>query len=139
MDALVSTSWLAARLGHTDLRVLDCTVLLTPQAPGGYAVGSGRAAWEKAQLPNSAFADLAADLSDPHSPLRFTSPPPERFAEAIGALGVGDRNRVVQDEGVSGGGDAAAVRDDTLAAADHVGERGVQPLQRPVAVGGDVN
>ena len=95
MDALVSTSWLAAQLGQADLRVLDCTVLLAPQPTGGYAVESGRAAWEKAHIPGSAFADLAGDLSDPHSPLRFTLPTPERFAKAMGALGVGDGHRVV--------------------------------------------
>ena len=95
MDALVSTSWLASQLGQADLRVLDCTVLLAPQPAGGYRVESGRAAWEQAHIPGSAFADLAADLSDPQSPLRFTMPTPERFAQAMGALGVGDTNRVV--------------------------------------------
>jgi thiosulfate/3-mercaptopyruvate sulfurtransferase len=95
MDALVSTSWLADQLGHADLRILDCTVLLAPQPAGGYAVESGRAAWERAHIPGSAFVDLPADLSDPHSPLRFTLPTPERFAAAMGALGVGDGHRVV--------------------------------------------
>ena len=95
MDALVSTSWLASQLGAADLRVLDCTVLLAPQPGGGYAVESGRAAWEGAHIPGSAFADLVGDLSDPHSPLRFTVPTPARFAEAMGALGVGDGHRVV--------------------------------------------
>lgn len=96
MDALVSASWLAAQLGEGDLRVLDCTVLLTPQPGGGsYSVESGRAAWATSHIPGSAFADIAGDLSDPDSPLRFTLPSPERFAEAMGALGVGDGNRVV--------------------------------------------
>jgi thiosulfate/3-mercaptopyruvate sulfurtransferase len=95
MDALVSTSWLASQLGQDDLRVLDCTVLLAPQPTGGYAVESGRAAWETAHIPSSAFADLAGDLSDPDSSLRFTLPSPERFAEAMSSLGVGDGNRVV--------------------------------------------
>ena len=95
MDALVSTSWLASQLRHADLRVLDCTVLLTPQPTGGYAVERGRTAWEWAHIPGSAYADLVGDLSDPRSPLRFTMPTPERFAQAMGALGVGDEHRVV--------------------------------------------
>ena len=95
MDPLVSTAWLDSHLGQPDLRVLDCTVLLKPQPAGGYGVESGRAAWERSHLPDSAFADLVVDLSDPHSPLRFTLPTPERFAQAMGALGVGDGNRVV--------------------------------------------
>jgi thiosulfate/3-mercaptopyruvate sulfurtransferase len=95
MDALVSTEWLAGELGRPDLRVLDCTVLLTPQPGGGYAVESGRAHWEKGHIPGSAFADLAGALSDPDSPLRFTLPTAERFADAMGRLGVGDEHRVV--------------------------------------------
>lgn len=94
MDALVSTSWLADQLDAPDLRILDCTVLLTPR-PGGYAVESGRPAWERAHIPGSRYADLAGDLSDPESPLRFTLPSAERFAAAMGALGVGDGHRVV--------------------------------------------
>ncbi len=132
MDALVSTSWLASQLGQADLRVLDCTVLLAPQPGGGYAVESGRAAWEQAHIPGSAFADLAGDLSDPESPLRFTMPTPERFAQAMGALGVGDANRVVlYDSRVNMwaarvwwmlrafGFDSAAVLDGGLAGVDH--------------------
>jgi thiosulfate/3-mercaptopyruvate sulfurtransferase len=99
MDALVSTSWLASQLGRADLRVLDCTVLLTPQPTGGYAVESGRAAWERSHLPDSAHVDVAGDLSDPASPLPFTLPTPERFARAMGDLGVGDGNRVVLYDG----------------------------------------
>ena len=95
MDALVSTAWLDSQLGQPDLRVLDCTVLLAPRPEGGYAVESGRAAWDKAHIPGSAFADLAGALSDPDSALRFTLPEPERFACAMGALGVGDESRVV--------------------------------------------
>lgn len=95
MDDLVSTSWLASQLGQDDLRVLDCTVVLAPGPSGRYAVESGRAGWDKAHIPGSALADLAGDLSDPHSPLRFTLPTPERFATAMGALGVGDGMRVV--------------------------------------------
>lgn len=95
MDALVSPAWLASQLGRPDLRILDCTVLLAPQPGGGYAVESGRARWERAHIPASAFADLAGTLSDPDSPLRFTLPAPERFARAMGALGVGDGHRVV--------------------------------------------
>jgi thiosulfate/3-mercaptopyruvate sulfurtransferase len=95
MDALVSTEWLAGELGRPDLRVLDCTVLLTPQPGGGYAVENGRAHWEKGHIPGSAFAELAGALSDPDSPLRFTLPTAERFADAMGRLGVGDEHRVV--------------------------------------------
>lgn len=94
MDPLVSTDWLADELGAQDLRVLDCTVLLQP-APAGFEARDARDRWAAGHIPTSAYADLATDLSDPESPLRFTMPSAERFAEAMGRLGVGDGTRVV--------------------------------------------
>lgn len=95
MDALVSTDWLAGELGADDLRILDCTVLLTLRENGAYVMESGRDAWAAGHIPGSAFADLTEDLADPDSSLRFTMPTAERFAAAMGALGVGDEHRVV--------------------------------------------
>ncbi|MFV0308706.1 MAG: sulfurtransferase [Desertimonas sp.] len=95
MEPLVSTDWLAAELGEPDLRILDCSVVLTPQPSGGFVMESGRAAWTDAHIPGSAFADLSDDLADPDSSLRFTLPSVERFAAAMETLGVGDGHRVV--------------------------------------------
>jgi len=92
---LVSTEWLAARLDEPDIRILDCTVYLHPLPGGDMRAESGRADYEKGHIPGAAFADLIADLSDPESRLRFTLPSPERFAAAMGRLGVGDDSRVV--------------------------------------------
>src|SRR4030095_10340419 len=60
---LVSTDWLAERLGANDLRVFDATVHLRAAQPGPYVVESGRADYESAHIPGAAFADLAEDLS----------------------------------------------------------------------------
>src|SRR5687767_5767191 len=89
MDPLVSTEWLAEELGAPDLRVLDCTVLLEP-VPGGFEAKDALARWAAEHIPTSAYADLTGDLSDPDSPLRFTLPSAERFAEGMGRLGVGE-------------------------------------------------
>jgi len=86
---LVSTEWLAANLDHPDLRVLDATVHLHPQPGGKVAMESGRADYDAGHIPGAVFADLIEDLSDPSSDLRFTLPSPERFAAAMGKLGVG--------------------------------------------------
>lgn len=51
--------------------------------------------WADGHIPNSAYADLVQDLSDPQSDLRFTMPTVSRFAEAMEALGVGEGTRVV--------------------------------------------
>jgi thiosulfate/3-mercaptopyruvate sulfurtransferase len=54
-----------------------------------------RQIWEDEHIPNSAYADLTFDLSDPGSDLRFTMPTVERFASAMEDLGVGTGTRVV--------------------------------------------
>lgn len=88
MDPLVSTDWLAARLGEPDLRVLDATYL---------APDTGRDAaieFTAGHIPGAGFLDLKT-LADPASPLPMTLPPPELFAERMAAVGVNDRSAVV--------------------------------------------
>ena len=96
VPALVEPDWLEARLGEPDLRVLDCTVHLDfdPET-GARRSESGREDWERAHVPGSAFADIPGALSaaDPDYP--YQRPSPERFADAMEALGVGDDSRVV--------------------------------------------
>lgn len=98
---LVSTDWLQANLDHPDLRLLDATVHLHSPAPGETTMESGRADYDAGHIPGAAFADLIRDLSDTDSPLRFTLPSPDRFAAAIGTLGVGDDKTVVVYSGGS--------------------------------------
>ena len=54
-----------------------------------------RKIWADDHIPNSAYADLTFDLSDPRSDLRFTMPTAERFTSAMEDLGVGTGTRVV--------------------------------------------
>ncbi len=101
MTSLIDAAELRTALGDPDLRVLDATVILDfPPDGGPPEVTSGRAGYDAGHIPGAAFADLVVDLSDPTSGLPFTVPSPERFAAAIGALGVGDDPRVVvHDQG----------------------------------------
>ncbi|MFZ5718372.1 MAG: sulfurtransferase [Pseudomonadota bacterium] len=92
---LVSTGWLEAHLEDPDLRIFDVTTHLRPATPGPYRIESGRDDYQAAQIPGAAFLDLAADLSDPDSPLNFTHLPADRLAMALGAAGVGPGSRVV--------------------------------------------
>ncbi len=94
-DSLVSTDWLATRLGDADLVVLDCTVWLKPADGGGYLAVSGRADYEAGHLPGAGFADLTGPLCDRTSPLRFMVPRPEQFAAAMAELGAGTGRQVV--------------------------------------------
>jgi thiosulfate/3-mercaptopyruvate sulfurtransferase len=98
---LVSTEWLADNLGNSKLSVLDATVHLHPAPGGDMTMESGRADYDNGHIPGTVFADLIQDLSDDVSPLRFTLPTPERFAAAIGNLGVGDDTAVVVYSGGS--------------------------------------
>src|SRR5260370_1253800 len=87
--ALISTEELARRLGAPGLRVFDCTTYLKPRADGGYDAESGRANYDKGHIPGAAFLDLGAELSQPHSRLRFTLPPLDELAKAFAAKGIG--------------------------------------------------
>lgn len=92
---LVSTDWLAEHLRDPDLRIFDVTVHLRPSTPGPYRIEAGRADYEAAHIPGTAFLDLARDLSDPDAPLPFTMPSLDRLARALGAAGVKRGARVV--------------------------------------------
>lgn len=92
---LVSTDWLAAHLYDRDLRVFDVTMHLIPATPGPFLVESGRAGHEAGHVPGAAFLDLANDLSDQHSSLKFTRPTVDALARAFAAAGVGSDTLVV--------------------------------------------
>jgi thiosulfate/3-mercaptopyruvate sulfurtransferase len=94
---LVSPAWLAERLGEPGLVVLDTTAHLDPPGDPGrpYDVRSGRADWQRTHIAGSRFADIPGELSDLAAPYPFTLPAPERFAAAIGRLGIGDETLAV--------------------------------------------
>ena len=96
--ALVQTGELEKSLGAPGLRIVDCTTWLKPAEPGDdapYRVVPGRAEYDKAHIPGAVFLDIQGEISDPGTRLRFMAPAPERFAEAMGRLGIGNESRVV--------------------------------------------
>ena len=95
MESLVTAVWLSEHLDDPDLVLLDCTVLVQADEKGGFQIVSGRANYDAGHIPTAGFADLLVDLSDPDSSLEFVMPSAERFAAAMGALGVGKDSRVV--------------------------------------------
>ena len=96
--ALIETEALEAALGDADLRIVDCTTWLRPAEPGDdapYRVEPGRSDYDAGHIPGAVFLDIQAEISDPDTPLRFMAPSAERFADAMGRLGIGDGARVV--------------------------------------------
>ncbi len=87
-STLVSTAWLAARLGDPGLVILDASWHLP---------SSGRdaeAEFRDAHLPGAQRFDLAA-VSDPDSDLPHMAPPAETFADTLRGWGVGRDSQVV--------------------------------------------
>ncbi len=87
-DPLVSTGWLAERLGAADLRVLDGSYVLPgdPRDP--------KAEHARAHIPGARFFDID-DIADETSALPHMLPPVEKFVARVRALGIGDGQTVV--------------------------------------------
>jgi thiosulfate/3-mercaptopyruvate sulfurtransferase len=95
MDDLVSTQWLAERLGEPGLVVIDASAHLPD------AGRDARAEFEAAHIPGARFLDLDT-LKDFDSPVPAALPTAEQFAARMAAIGVNDGDRVViyDDSGV---------------------------------------
>ncbi len=69
-----------------------------------YRDRSGRDAYRQGHIPGAVWVDVDRDLADPPTPEggRHPLPSPERFAAAMAALGIGDRDAVVAYDDASG-------------------------------------
>jgi thiosulfate/3-mercaptopyruvate sulfurtransferase len=91
-DSLVSTEWLAAHLRDANVRVVDCSFKL----PGILPIA--RADYQRGHIPGAVFCDID-DIAEPGTSLPHMIPSPELFAQKIGALGIGDEDRVIVYDG----------------------------------------
>jgi thiosulfate/3-mercaptopyruvate sulfurtransferase len=101
-EALVSTEWLAEHLSDPDLRILDCTWHHVSTNLDGRTQYRGR------HLPGSVHFDID-HISDKSNPLPHMLPAAADFAKKVGLLGVGNDDRVVVYDRLSGGAAAARV------------------------------
>lgn len=85
---LVDTAWLAAHLGHPDLRVVDASWYLPT------AGRDARAEYAAGHIPGAVYADIDW-LSVEGAPYPHTLPPPDHLARQLGSLGVGSAHAVV--------------------------------------------
>ena len=92
---VVETEWLAGHLDDPQVRVFDCTVMLSAPRPGkAQAPLTGAERYWAGHIPGAAFIDVAAALSTP-SDLRFTFPSAEIVEQTMSELGVDDETQVV--------------------------------------------
>lgn len=90
----VEIEWVAQHRADPNLRLIDARS--TPHgAPGANVGPSGRERYAAEHLPGAVFLDYAEDLHDPATPYAARVAPPERFAEVMGAHGIGDGTTVV--------------------------------------------
>jgi thiosulfate/3-mercaptopyruvate sulfurtransferase len=88
LGPVVPTSWLEAHLGEAGLRVVDATWYLP------HMERDGRREFHDAHIPGAVFFDID-DVADHHTTLPHMLPTAERFAQKVGALGIGSADRVV--------------------------------------------
>ncbi|WP_454917634.1 3-mercaptopyruvate sulfurtransferase [Xanthobacter sediminis] len=84
----VSTEWLAANLGAPDLVVVDGSWHMPNTGR------SGAAEFAAEHIPGAVYFDLDA-IADHSTGLPHMLPGPHSFAQAVGALGIGDGLRIV--------------------------------------------
>ncbi len=89
---LVSTDWLAARLGTPGLRVLDASLYLPTEAKDAAAL------FERAHIPGARFFDLE-QLADQETGLPHMVPSAGRFERLVAALGVSPGDHLVFYDG----------------------------------------
>jgi thiosulfate/3-mercaptopyruvate sulfurtransferase len=99
---LVSTQWVAHRLGDPRLRVVDGSWYLPTSGR------DARSEYLAGHLPGAVFFELDA-VSDRASSLPHMLPRAEQFAEQAGALGIGDGDEVVVYDGSGANLSAARV------------------------------
>ena len=96
-QTLIGADSLEELLGDPRLAVVDCRFDLTnPEA--------GHQAYLKAHIPGARYADLNRDLAAPIGPHtgRHPLPAPEKFAQRLGRLGIGNDSQVVAYDAANG-------------------------------------
>jgi thiosulfate/3-mercaptopyruvate sulfurtransferase len=90
---LVSSVWLADHLANPNLRVVDAR--WRGEAKDAPGTPRSRALFQAGHLPGAVPLDWHYDLSHTVDGLRDMLLPPEQFAEAMAAAGIGDDTTVV--------------------------------------------
>ncbi len=101
-DAMVSTGWLAARLGAPNIRIVDASYFV----PGG--IDPAKKQFADGHIPGAVFFDIN-DVADPKGAKDHSFPTSEIFAAKVGALGIGNDDHVIAYDHMGGACAAARV------------------------------
>ena len=94
---LVTTDWLAARLGEPEISIVDGSFYLPALKR------DAKAEYRAAHIPGALFFDIDA-IADHSTDLPHMLPGPKQFSEDVGALGVGHEDTIVVYDGAGLGG-----------------------------------
>ncbi|MCA1407832.1 3-mercaptopyruvate sulfurtransferase [Ensifer sp. IC3342] len=89
---VVSADWLQQRLADPSVKILDAAWYLPAQNR------DPKSEYEAAHIPGAIFFDQDA-IADQSSGLPHTLPSPQAFAQAVGAMGIGENGTIVVYDG----------------------------------------
>lgn len=96
---IVTTEWLAEHLNDPGVRVVDMRgyVVTRPVGPGvdEAEYRGAREEYLAGHIPGAVYIDWTRDIIDPDDPVPVQIAPPDRFAEAMAARGIGDDTHVI--------------------------------------------
>jgi thiosulfate/3-mercaptopyruvate sulfurtransferase len=84
-DIVVTTDWLAARLGTPGMRVVDCRYAFDRDC---------RVDYEESHIPGAVYLNWE-ELNNPESAVQYMIGPAERVADVMSRLGIGDDTTIV--------------------------------------------
>jgi thiosulfate/3-mercaptopyruvate sulfurtransferase len=95
---LVETAWLAEHLHGANLRVVDMrgyvrTIMLGKVQEAMY-IGA-QEEYEQEHIPGAVYLDWTRDIVDLDDPVEAQIAPPDKFAQVLGSMGIGDEHLVV--------------------------------------------
>jgi thiosulfate/3-mercaptopyruvate sulfurtransferase len=98
-DPLARTGWLQDHLEDPNLRVVDIRGYVKKTDLGDGRQGAeylpAREEYDESHVPGAVFVDWTRDITDPDDPVPAQVAPPEKFADLMGSLGIGNDTHVV--------------------------------------------
>lgn len=97
-NLLVETSWLQDHLRDADVRIVDMRGYVRTTEHEGVQeaeYAGAREEYEQGHIPGAVYIDWTRDIVDPDDSVEAQIAPPQRFAEAMSRLGIGDNDLVI--------------------------------------------